>query len=105
AVARGLVDSEGLMPHAQPGVTAGFGISRRTAESPDEEISQAPLSGRQITALVHWPKDLIGRDPAIKRPHKPTKSVFADQPVDVGFLQRRGLWFNVHGIRWQAPGD
>jgi len=54
------------MADAQPGVAALFDVDLRAAESPDQEIAQALLRTFEIVRRVHGPKDVVGRNLAVK---------------------------------------
>jgi hypothetical protein len=83
AVTRLCADWESGMADAESRMPALFDIGWWSAESIDEEISEALLGALQIVPLVHRPQHVITGNLLVERSHKALEPVVSDGCVDL----------------------
>lgn len=87
AIAGGLIDDEGHMPHAQARMTALLDVAWRPAEAADEEVAQPLFGAGQVVCGIHWPQDVVRGHLRVEGSHEPGEAFLADTRIDLIFGQ------------------
>ena len=86
SIAGSLIYMERRMPRAETGMASLFDVSVRPPEPTDQEISEAPLSTREILRRVHGSQKVILRDLPIEGGDQARETFRANHGINFEFL-------------------
>jgi len=83
AVARALIQLEGVMALPQAWMSALLNVARRAAKSTNEKVSQPLLGAFEIMRRVHRAKKVVRRHLSVEGANQPLKPVLADRRINI----------------------